>query len=116
MTVQEILAKGFERPADFRAALIKQAEMHDDYARLARDPLAHRGAINQRDACLKLYDIAGNDASMEHKIAAVMPSPSGTAPTIGLMVVGVNAAAKLCDIPSHVRTAAVVAWEEGRQS
>lgn len=110
MTVQEILAKGFELPADFRAALIKQAEMHDDYSQLCRDPLAKRGADNQKNACLTLYDIAGDETlTLDQRIEKAMG-------TIATLVVGVNAAAKLAGIPSHVRTAAVVKWEEERQS
>ena len=52
-TVQQIIAAAIAASAEtFRQALVKQAEMHDDYASLSRNPLARRGAIAQRDACL----------------------------------------------------------------
>lgn len=109
-TVQDILGEGFTKPIEFRAALISQAEMHDNYLRLARDPLAKRGAENQKSACLTLYDIAGDDTlTTDQRIEKAMS-------TIATLVVGVNAAAKLAGIPAHVRTAAVVRWEEERQS
>lgn len=103
-TARQIIGRAMfakENAAEFRAQLIKQAEMHDDYAKLTRDHGAYRGAIAQRSACLRAYDAVGRD-----DLDAILSD-------CGTMVVALNVAAKLQGLPAHVRTAAAVAWDEG---
>lgn len=100
-TVQQIIAAAIAASAEtFRQALIKQDEMHDDYASLARNPLARRGDIAQRDACLAAYDDVGFGAIND------------ICDDMGKCVVALNVACKLLGISPAKRTAAIVAWQE----
>lgn len=101
MTVQEIISNAIVAGKDqFRAALIRQAEEHDNYALTASNPLAKRGAENQRAACLRAYDHvhfgAVNDICED----------------MSTCIIAVNAAAKMLGISPAKRTSAIIAWDE----
>lgn len=118
MNVREIIAKAIELHAsEFRAAMIAQAEIHDDMADIyARKPglaaqQAKRGAESQRAACLNVYDaiaggidnIAGGDLDAICNI-------------LSNCVIALNAACKLLDIGPAQRTAAIVDWDEKQRA
>lgn len=88
-------------PNEFRAALIAQAEMHDDYASSEGiSERARQGAIASRRACNRAaWGITQGDA-------ATIVADCGT------MVVALNVACKLQELAAHVRTAAAVAWQD----
>jgi hypothetical protein len=92
-------------PSLYRESLIKQAEMHDDYSKLSRDPRATQGAIAQKNACLKIYDFVGADLSPDEAATEICRE-------CGSMVVALNAAGKLQCLPRHLLTAAAVQWDE----
>lgn len=97
-------------PSLYRESLIKQAEMHDDYSKLSRDPRATQGAIAQKNACLKIYDFVGADDLSPAEAATEICRECGT------MVVALNAAGKLQCLPRHMLTAAAVQWDEEHAS
>lgn len=93
-------------PSLFREALIKQAEMHDDYSRLTHNAGAQRGAIASKNACLRAYDFIG-DGDNARSRAETLCSETGPA------VIALNVACKLQCIPPHIRTAAAIKLDEG---
>jgi len=107
-TVQEIIGAAIaaDRRDEFRALCIKQAEMHDDYARLnvCSDVRARQGAIAQKNACLHAYDYAA--AGDLEAICA----------TLGTCVIALNIAGKMLGVSPAARTAAIVAWEAARNT
>lgn len=118
MNARDIIAKAIELHAsEFRAAMIAQAEFHDDMADTCaarpglRAQQAKRGAESQRAACLNVYDaiaggidnIAGGDLDA---ICNVLPN----------CVIALNTACKLLDIGPAKRTAAIVEWSEKQQA
>jgi hypothetical protein len=104
MKAKEIIARSILlHPSLFRESLIKQAEMHDNYAQLSTDARARQGAEAQRNACLKAYDAVGREDA------------DAIVSEIGPMVVALNVAAKLQCLPPHVRTAAAIEWDELNQ-
>lgn len=118
MNVREIIAKAIELHAsEFRAAMIAQAEIHDDMADIyVRKPglaarQAKRGAESQRAACLNVYDaIAGGiDNIVGGDLDAICNSLSNC-------VIALNAACKLLDIGPAQRTAAIVDWDEKQRA
>lgn len=96
-------------PSLYRESLIKQAEMHDDYSKVSRDPRATQGAIAQKNACLKIYDFVGADLSPDEAATEICRE-------CGSMVVALNAAGKLQCLPRHLLTAAAVKWDEEHAS
>lgn len=92
----------------FRDALIKQAEMHDDYSRLSTNPLGKRGAEASKRACLIAYDTAGDEDQTARERAESICMDTGTA------VIALNVACKLQCIPPHIRTAAAIKLDEGK--
>ena len=102
MTVQEILAAvtGPSNVEAFRAALIKQAEEHDDYAIRSHNPSARRGAETQRAACLRAYDHA--------RFGAI----NDICADFSCCIVAVNVAAKLLGLSPATKHAAVAQWDE----
>jgi len=112
MNAREIIAKAIaEHATEFRAAMIAQAELHDDAADLARHPQAKRGAESQRNACLNVYDaiaggidqIPGGDLDA---ICNIMPN----------CVIALNAACKLLGIGPAARTAAIVDFDAAQRA
>ena len=112
MNVREIIAKAItDHATEFRAAMITQAELHDDAAKLARHSQAKRGAESQRNACLNVYDaitggidqIPGGDLDA---ICNVMPN----------CVIALNAACKLLGIGPAARTAAIVDFDAAQRA
>lgn len=102
-TAQEIIAKAIGQGVDaFRAALIRQAEIHDDAAALTRNALARRGAEAARSACLAAYDIAGGNRDNAGEAARWICQD------IGQGVVALNVACRILDLPAHVRTQAAI--------
>lgn len=108
MEVIEILEAAMARPEEFRASLIRQADMHDDEViRLAfRNERAAQGARASRAACLKAYDWIGRyDLSVGERARCV-------AAETGPLAVALNVAAKMLSISSAQRSAALVRWDE----
>lgn len=108
MNAKEIIQRAIdEKSAEFRAAMIAQAEIHDDAADLASHSLVKRSAENQRRACLNIYDaIAGGiDRIPGGDIDAIVN-------VISHCVIALNAACKLLDIGPALRTSAIVDWQE----
>lgn len=91
----------------FRDSLIKQAEMHDDYARLSTNTIGKRGAEASKRACLSAYDTAGDEDQSARERAESICKNTGTA------VIALNVACKLQCLPPHVRTAAAIQLDEG---
>jgi hypothetical protein len=101
MTVQDIINSAVIGGAErFRAALIEQAEMHDDYASATSNALAKRGAENQRAACLRAYDHVAFGA-----VGDICDDRQ-------CCIVALNVAGRLLGIAPAKRTNAIVAWEE----
>ena len=92
-------------PETFRAALIAQAEMHDDYSRVTSNAMAARGATASKDACLKAYDYVG-DGSDARSRAETLCSETGPA------VIALNVACKLQCLPAHIRTQAAIGLDK----
>lgn len=88
-------------PSTFRAALIEQAEMHDDYSRLTSNPAAARGANASKNACLKAYDYIGDGDNARDR-AETLCAETGPA------VIALNVACKLQCLPPHIRTQAAI--------
>lgn len=88
-------------PSLFREALIKQAEMHDNYANLTTNESARRGAIASKSACLKAYDYIG-DGDDARSRAETLCDETGPA------VIALNVACKLQCLPPHIRTQAAI--------
>lgn len=101
MTVQEIINSAMVANREkFRAALISQAEIHDNYARISRNPRAIAGAESQRDACLRAYDHAAFSALGD------------ICDDFGACVVSLNIAAKLLGIAPKIAYTAMEQWQE----
>ncbi len=99
-TARDIIERSIiAHPSLFREALIAQATMHDNYARLATDRLAARGAAAMASDCLSAYDAVG------------MENPDAICERCGTMVVALNVAAKLQCLPPHMKAEAAAAWE-----
>ena len=93
---RDIIARSIETDrAGFRASLVTQAEMHDDYANVTSDRRAAQGAIASRNACLVAYDCDIDDILSR----------------CGPMVIALNVACKLQGISAAQRTAAAVEWQ-----
>jgi hypothetical protein len=103
----QILRNAIRSDSDaFRAALIKQAEMHDDYAGLSRDARAAQGARASRNACLSAYDVIGQtDIDARERAFSLFRGPCGA------FVVALNVACKLHDISPALRTRAATEYE-----
>lgn len=96
MNAVDIIARcANECPDRFRAALISQAEMHDDYAAVCRDVRAAQGARASRNACLTSYDAIGSLDMDVFRNAT------------GALVVALNVACKLLGISAAERTASL---------
>lgn len=109
MTANEIIrASIVAHPVEFRAALIKQAEMHDDYARTVSNPRARQGAMAQFHACLSAYDTIG---LVPRLIGGYDEAASMICAKCGTMVIALNVAGKLQGLPRATLTAAAVAWD-----
>lgn len=106
MTVQEIINACLlpHTVEAFRSELIKQAEMHDDYALTTRDAKAAASARHQRNACLSIYDDAAYGALGD--ICA----------DLSKCVIALNVAAKMQGISPSMRTKAIVDWQETQNS
>jgi hypothetical protein len=103
-TARDILARSIECHNDaFRASLIEQAEMHDDWASTTINERARQGAVASFNACLRAYDFAGRDDLPVDERAACI------AHEMGPMIIALNVACKLQDLPAHVRTQAAIA-------
>lgn len=103
MTVQEIIAASIAaHPAEFRAKLIEQAEIHNTYMELCSNPQARRGAQSQFNACLAAYDLVA------------LEDVAGICATLNTMVVALNVAAKLQGLAPSIATAAAAAWQPAR--
>lgn len=99
-TARDIIARSIAaHPSLFREALIRQAEMHDDYAMLTTNIRAKQGARASWKACLAAYD------------AVDMGDVDAICSDCGTMVIALNVACKLQCIPPHIRTAAAVTWQ-----
>ena len=105
-TVQEILTAVCTQQTveAFRAALIRQAEEHDDYAMRAHLASAKRGAETQRAACLRAYDHA--------RFGAVNDIVNDFA----CCIVAVNVAAKILGLSRTKVQAAMALWDESRNT
>lgn len=104
---RDIIARSIETDlAAFRAALIDQAEQHDNAMMLARVARAAQGARAQKMACLRAYDFAGRDDLPAMERAACIAAECGP------MVIALNVAAKLQGLSRAERTAAAVDWQE----
>lgn len=105
---QDIIAQAIDtRREAFRAALIQQAEMHDNFMLTTRNESAKRGAQTQFTACLAAYDWIGRDDLLpSDKALAIVTDGFGTA------LVALNVACKLLDIPAHSRTNAAIEFGE----
>lgn len=102
-TAVQIIARSIiAHPSLFRESLIKQAEMHDDYSRLATNARTAQGAEASKNACLTTYDFVGDDELSNEERAAKICEKTGPA------VIALNVACKLQCIPSHIRTAAAI--------
>jgi len=97
-TARDIIQRSIVcHPSLFREMLIKQADMHDDYAKVTSDIRAKQGAIASMNACFFAYDAIDND-----DVDAIVSR-------CGPMVIALNVACKLQCIPNHIRTAAAIA-------
>jgi hypothetical protein len=107
-TAADIIARSIiAHPSLFREALIRQAEMHDDYARLCATNLrAAQGAEASRTACLTAYDLVGYDSADAKTRAELICAETGPA------VIALNVAGKLQCLPRHMLTAAAVKLDE----
>lgn len=104
MTVQEIINSAMVADnAKFRDALIWQAEAHDNYAALSRNPRAIAGAESQRSACLRAYDHAGFFALND------------ICDDLNTCVVALNVAAKLQGITPRIIAQALEQWHETKR-
>jgi len=101
-TVQEIIGAVCtpNTVESFRRELIKQAETHDDFARMTRDDRARKSAIYQKNACLSIYDDA-------YYVAV-----GDICADLSKCVIALNVACKLLGISPATRTAAIVHWQE----
>lgn len=95
-------------PDTLRAALIAQAEQHDDYSRITHNERAKQGAIASRKACLIAYDTVGDDDQLNRERAEAICA------NVGAAVIVLNIACKLQCLPPHMRTAAAVGLDEGK--
>ena len=96
MNVKEIIETAIAKHRDaFRAACIKQAEMHDDNERYSQNVRAKQGARASKLACLTAYDC---------DIDNIMSDT-------GCMVIALNIAAKIIGLTPAHRTAALAAME-----
>jgi hypothetical protein len=86
--------------------LIKQAEMHDNYAMMTRHIRAGQGAVASKNACLAAYDTIGDDDQTPRVRAESICATTGTA------VIALNEAGRLQCLPRHVITAAAVMLDE----
>ena len=105
---QDIIAQAIDTESKaFRAALIQQAEMHDNFMLTTRNEPAKRGAQTQFTACLAVYDWIGrDDLSPSDKALAIVTDGFSTA------LIALNVACKLLDIPAHTRTNAAIEFGE----
>lgn len=103
MTVQDIIAASLAaHPAEFRAKLMEQAEIHHTYMELCSNPQLRKSAEAQFNACLNAYDaVSFND--MEEIVS-----------DLSTMVVALNVAAKLQGLAPSIATAAAAAWQPAR--
>lgn len=108
MDVIEILSAAMGDAKAFRAALIRQADMHDDEViRLAfRNERAAQGARASRAACLKAYDWIGRDDLSAGERAHCIAAETGP------LAVALNVAVKMLGLTAAQRTAALMAWED----
>ena len=90
-------------PTTLRDRLIAQAEIHGNYNRLTSDRLAAESARTQRNACLAAYSAVG-----EEDIDEICGA-------LSLMVITLNAAAKLQCLPPHMAQEAAAAWDAGER-
>jgi hypothetical protein len=103
-TARDILTRSIEcHNGAFRAALIEQAEAHDSWASFTNNERGRQGAVASFNACLRAYDFAGRDD------LPVIERASCIASEIGPMIIALNVACKLQDLPAHVRTQAAIA-------
>ena len=103
MNAKDIIAKAIcDKPDEFRAAMIDQAAMHDDYATISAQRFAQaaKSAEFQKATCLNIYD-AISRGDIDAIVNLVAPC-----------VIALNAACKLLDIGPAQRTSAIVEWSE----
>ena len=105
MTASEIISRSIAmHPSLFREALIRQADMHDDYARVSQhNRRAQQGAESSRAACLRAYDAVGAE-----DVDAILAD-------CGTMVIALNVAGKLQCLPRHTISQAAVDWQESQE-
>lgn len=109
MDVIEILEAAMARPEEFRAALIRRAEQHDDSAKARPGGLAERGARAAKNACLKAYDWIGRDDLGVGERARCIAAETGP------LVQALNEACILTGVSRAQRTAALVRWDEAHK-
>lgn len=106
-TADQIIAKAIrEQPTVLMRSLAEQATEHAVYAFENPRSAGRRGALASRRACVHAQAwVQRLDLTPEERALAICTDGVGT------MVVALNAACKLLNIPAHERTAAAVAWD-----
>lgn len=83
-------------PEILRSALIRRAELHDDYSALTTVPAAREAAIGMKRDCLRAYDLVGREDLPERERAARISAETGP------LAVALNESARLQCLPRHL--------------